>query len=76
MEIYIRKNPDFSLCGLNCALCPNFYIHTDGKFKYPGCGGEFFFEKHPSCAIITCSKKHNNIDFCFNCEEYPYKRYF
>jgi hypothetical protein len=75
MKMYTRKNPDFSLCGLNCALCPNFHIHTDGKFKCPGCGGENFFEKHPSCAIITCSKKHNDIDFCFNCEEYPCKRY-
>jgi hypothetical protein len=75
MEIYTRTNPDFSLCGLNCALCPNFHIHTNGKFKCPGCGGEKFFEKHPSCAIITCSKKHKNIDFCFNCDEYPCKRY-
>jgi hypothetical protein len=75
MELYTRKSPDFSLCGLNCALCPNFHLHTEGKFQCPGCGGENFFEKHPSCAIITCSKKHNNIDFCFNCEEYPCERY-
>jgi hypothetical protein len=73
--MYTRVNPDFSLCGLNCALCPNFHIHTNGKFKCPGCGGEVFFENHPSCAIITCSKKHKNIDFCFNCDEYPCKRY-
>jgi hypothetical protein len=75
MEAYIRKNSDFSLCGLNCALCPNFHIHTDGKFKCPGCGGEKFFENHPSCAIITCSRKHSNIEFCFECNEYPCKRY-
>jgi hypothetical protein len=75
MKIYTRTNPDFSLCGLNCALCPNFHIHTNGKFKCPGCGGEKFFEKHPSCAIITCSKKHKNVEFCFNCDEYPCKRY-
>ena len=75
MEKYTRMSPDFSLCGLNCALCPNFHIHTTGKFKCPGCGGEDFFEKHPSCAIITCSKKHKNIEFCFNCDEYPCKRY-
>jgi hypothetical protein len=35
MEEYIRKNHDFSLCGLNCALCPNFHIHTNGKVRYP-----------------------------------------
>jgi hypothetical protein len=75
MEIYTRVNPDFSLCGLNCALCPNFHIHTNGKFKCPGCGGKNFLKKHPSCAIITCSKKHKNIEFCFNCDEYPCKRY-
>ena len=75
MEAYKRKNPEFSLCGLNCALCPNFHIHTDGKFKCPGCGGENFYKKHPSCAIITCSKKHKNVEFCFNCDEYPCKRY-
>jgi hypothetical protein len=34
-----------------------------------------FFEKYPSCAVITCSKKHKNIEFCFNCDEYPCKRY-
>ncbi|MDR0708034.1 MAG: DUF3795 domain-containing protein [Treponema sp.] len=75
MEIYTRANPDFSLCGLNCALCPNIHIHTNGKFKCPGCGGENFFEKRPSCAIITCGKKHKNIEFCFNCDGYPCKRY-
>ena len=75
MEIYTRKTPDFSLCGLNCALCPNYYLHTNGKFKCPGCGGENFFEKHPSCAVITCGKRHKNIEFCFNCDEYPCKRY-
>jgi hypothetical protein len=75
MEPYLRKDPDFSLCGLNCALCSNFHIHTAGKFKCPGCGGEKFFEKHPSCAVITCSRKHNNIEFCFDCDEYPCKRY-
>ncbi|MDR0637490.1 MAG: DUF3795 domain-containing protein [Spirochaetaceae bacterium] len=34
-----------------------------------------FFEKHPSCAIINCSKNRENVEFCFNCNEYPCERY-
>ena len=73
MKVYKRQNPHFSLCGLNCVLCPRF--HTDGNSKCPGCGGDNFYEKHPSCPIISCSLKHNNIEFCFDCNEFPCKRY-
>jgi len=31
--------------------------------------------KHPSCAVITCNKKHDNVEFCFECSLYPCKRY-
>jgi len=31
--------------------------------------------QHPSCAVITCSKKHGDIEYCFLCESYPCDRY-
>ncbi|NCB42626.1 MAG: DUF3795 domain-containing protein [Clostridia bacterium] len=73
MKEYKRKIPAFSLCGLNCSLCPRF--HTDGPSKCPGCGGEDFSLKHPSCAVVTCNKKHDNVEFCFECNAYPCKKY-
>jgi hypothetical protein len=73
MKTYARKYPQFALCGLNCVFCPKF--NTDGSSKCPGCGGPLFNEKHPSCGVISCSLKHNNVEFCFECSEYPCKRY-
>ena len=73
MEEYKRKYPLFSLCGLNCGLCPRY--HTEGKSKCPGCGGKEFYEKHPSCSVINCNKKHDNVEFCFQCSAYPCKKY-
>ena len=73
MAEYTRKHPCFSLCGLNCCLCPRY--HTDGSSKCPGCGGIDFSLKHPSCAVITCNKKHDNVEFCFDCSSYPCKKY-
>jgi hypothetical protein len=68
-----RTYPLFSLCGLNCGLCPRF--HTDGVSKCPGCGGPDFHLKHPTCAVITCNKKHDNVEFCFHCSSYPCEKY-
>ena len=73
MKIFIRKNTSYSLCGLNCCLCQRY--NTEGSSKCPGCGGENFNSQHPTCAVITCSKKHNNIEYCFECKEYPCKKY-
>ncbi len=73
MKEYTRAHPSFSLCGLNCALCPRH--HTDGSSRCPGCGGDDFALLHPSCAVITCSAKHGNIEFCFECASYPCERY-
>lgn len=70
---YKRKYHLFSLCGLNCGLCPRF--QTDGISKCPGCGGPNFHLKHPSCAVITCNKKYDNVEYCFQCSSYPCKRY-
>lgn len=73
MKEYRREYPLFSLCGLNCGLCPRY--QTDGKSKCPGCGGLDFHLKHPTCAVITCNKKHDTVEFCFQCSLYPCKRY-
>ncbi len=73
MVPYVRKDASFALCGLNCCLCPRF--HTDGPSRCPGCGGPDFLLKHPSCPVITCSKKHGSVEYCFECPEYPCKKY-
>lgn len=73
MEQYCRKYPLFSLCGLNCGLCPQY--QTKSKSKCPGCGGEEFNMKHPSCPVINCNKKHDNIEYCCFCSSYPCDRY-
>lgn len=73
MKEYKREYPIFSLCGLNCGLCPRY--HTEGSSKCPGCGGVDFALSHPSCSVITCSKKHDNVAFCFECKSYPCAKY-
>jgi hypothetical protein len=73
MNEYRRKDPSFSLCGLNCSLCPRF--HTEGSSKCPGCGGESFSIKHPTCAVVTCNKKHDHVEYCFECSLFPCERY-
>jgi hypothetical protein len=73
MQEYAREFPGFSLCGLNCGLCPRY--QTEGTSKCPGCGGPEFHLKHPTCAVITCNKKHDNVEFCFQCSEYPCEKY-
>jgi len=73
MQEYIRSTPLFALCGLNCGLCPHYQMQGDSKC--PGCGGPDFHLKHPSCAVITCSKKHGNVEYCYQCSAYPCERY-
>lgn len=73
MEKMVRDNPRFSLCGLNCCLCPRF--NADGPSRCPGCGGPGFSEKHPTCAVATCNRKHDNVEYCFQCGSYPCKKY-
>ena len=52
MKGFNRKNQLFSLCGLNCGLCPMFLN------KYcPGCGGG---EGNQSCKIARCSMEHGD----------------
>lgn len=73
MKEYNRKYSQFSLCGLNCGLCPHY--QSKGKSKCPGCGGMDFCFKHPTCSVITCNKKHDNVEYCFQCRSYPCEKY-
>lgn len=42
-----------------------------GKYC-PGCGGG---PGNQPCALARCSQNHGSIDYCFQCEEYPCRRY-
>lgn len=67
MKNFKRENLLFSLCGLNCGLCPmNLNQHC------PGCGGG---EGNQSCSIAKCSLLQGNVEYCFQCENYSCERY-
>ena len=67
-EDFKRYDNLFSLCGLNCGLCP---YQLQGNC--PGCFKESFCAKE--CPIVPCSVRHGNIRYCFECEEYPCAKY-
>lgn len=70
MEKQIKKRyPTIACCGIDCGLCPRYY--TDGRSRCPGCMGEDFFEKHPSCSILTCCVKKNGFETCAECPQFP-----
>ncbi len=63
-----RSDGLFSLCGLNCGLCPmQIRGECSGCFNGSTC--------YKTCPIAPCSVKHGGVDYCFQCEEYPCKRY-
>lgn len=67
MKDFNRNNLSFSLCGLNCGLCPmRFGGHC------PGCGGG---AGNQSCTIAKCSLQHSNVEYCFLCSEFPCQKY-
>ena len=65
MKGFIRENQMFSLCGLNCGLCPMFI----GKYC-GGCGNG-----NQSCKIARCSLEHGAPEYCYECECYPCEKY-
>ena len=67
MKDFARDETRFSLCGLNCLLCP---MRTGGYC--PGCGGG---DGNQSCAIARCSLEHGAVPFCLECPSYPCGRY-
>ncbi len=63
-----RTDGLFSLCGLNCGLCPmQIRGECSGCFNGSTC--------YQTCPIAPCSVRHGNVDYCFQCPEYPCKRY-
>ena len=74
----MTKNPTKSYatvgcCGLDCGLCPRYY--TLGSSRCPGCCGQGFFDKHPSCSYITCCVKKKALETCALCNEFPSGRF-
>ena len=67
MKGFTREDKRFSLCGLNCGLCP---MQIGGYC--PGCGGG---EGNQSCAIARCSLEHDKVEYCWQCGDYPCGRY-
>ncbi|MBU5627354.1 DUF3795 domain-containing protein [Oscillibacter sp. MSJ-2] len=67
MKGFWRDNLLFSLCGLNCGLCP---MRLGGYC--PGCGGG---EGNQSCAIARCSLAHGGLEYCYECGAFPCERY-
>ena len=53
-----RTDGLFSLCGLNCGLCP---MQIRG-----GCSGCFNGSTcYLTCPIAPCSVKHGNVQYCY-----------
>jgi len=72
MTYKTRTYPQFSACGLNCGLCPRYY--TKGSSRCPGCAGDGFLDVHQLCGILSCCQR-KGIEYCFDCDEYPCKKY-
>ncbi len=67
MSDFSRPYPLFSVCGLNCGLCP---MHI-GNYC-PGCGGG---PGNQPCKIARCSQQFGDIDYCFECAQFPCDKY-
>ena len=65
MKGFKRKNQFLSLCGLNCGLCPMRLGKHCG-----GCGNG-----NQSCAIARCSLEQGDVEYCYECKEYPCEKY-
>ena len=63
-----RTDGLFSLCGLNCGLCGyRLQGNCKGCFKDSSCAA--------TCPMAPCSVRHGNLQYCFECPEYPCKHY-
>lgn len=67
-KVFKREDLLFSLCGLNCSLCPMFVTK-----RCKGCiEGSMCYN---ICDIAPCSIEHGGVDYCFECDEYPCEKY-
>ncbi len=68
IENFNRTDDQFSLCGLNCGLCGyRLQGHCNGCFKDSFCAKR--------CQMAPCSVCHGNLQYCFECPEYPCRHY-
>lgn len=67
-KVFKREDLLFSLCGLNCSLCPMFVTtRCEGCIEGSMC--------YNICDIAPCSIEHGGVDYCFECGEYPCEKY-
>jgi len=69
MKKPVKTYPTIGACGLDCGLCTRYY--TVGPSRCPGCCGPNFFDKHPTCSVITCCVKKRGLEVCAECPEFP-----
>jgi len=69
----IKNHESIGCCGIDCCLCPRY--HTKGDSACPGCGGNDFFQKHPSCGFLTCCSIKKGLEVCAQCNEYPCSKF-
>lgn len=65
MKGFERDNPWFSLCGLNCGLCP---MRLGGHCGDCGKGNQ-------SCKLARCSLNNGKPEYCYECIRYPCEKY-
>ncbi len=65
---FTRDDVLFSLCGLNCSLCPMYVRGT-----CTGCRAGSWCAAN--CRIAPCSVRHGGVEYCFECPEYPCAKY-
>jgi hypothetical protein len=73
MNEHVKMYPTIGVCGLDCGLCPRYYIV--GPSRCPGCCGPEFLSKHPSCSFITCCVKKRNLEVCAECSDFPCSKF-
>lgn len=69
----LKQYNTIGCCGIDCGLCPRFI--SQSKSACPGCGGDNFSEKHPSCGFLTCCTKKHGFEVCAECSDYTCKRF-
>ena len=66
MKGFTRTDLYFSLCGLNCGLCPMLLGGHCG-----GCGNG-----NQSCKIARCSMEQpERVEYCYQCGKFPCEKY-
>jgi hypothetical protein len=68
LKEFNRVDKLFSLCGLNCSLCPSFV-----RGNCLGCQNGSHCAL--TCPFAPCSVEHGGVTYCFECDEYPCRHY-